>query len=290
MLSGRYIDAIGVLWCGLQFVDQEMSISNVRNHQFDVLATLDIPPTTAISHPNSQSITSEYESVTEEGGCSQWFDYRVASSENIDMDTRVSHQSTNSPTRQSQRQTDRTISSCSSPSWHRCKKLRQNLPPSVPCETRTFFFADPIFCGITTPHCSLQTYAFRMMFNMAISYHVLARVGHAQEQSFKSALKLYELAYEIQLSDEVDVALVHSCAMVNNMAELQQRLKNQKAADWCISTLLSILMYYIVTGRRPNPELGPREPFNALFETYMGGFIETASVSILRDSATAPAA
>ena len=137
---------------------------------------------------------------------------------------------------------------------------------------------------------TLEAFAFMMVFNMALAYHLLGECTQRRED-FQSALDLYELAYKMQLTEDVEVALVHSCAMVNNMGQLQLRLRNRRAADWCFSTLLSILMFYVTDERKSahdNSQL--KTTLDHLLDICLEGFFDSASTQVLQEIATAPAA
>jgi hypothetical protein len=122
---------------------------------------------------------------------------------------------------------------------------------------------------------SLSSYAFAMLFNMALSYHLGAIVRRkGRKFDFKSALDLYELAYTIQLQQDIKVPLFHSCAIVNNTAHVQISLNNEKAATQCFQHLISILMLAVEEG--PGNVCGSSDSFVGFFHNVASIMLEGA--------------
>jgi hypothetical protein len=144
-----------------------------------------------------------------------------------------------------------------------------------------YLYTRPIF--LPSDDClslSLSTYAFAMLFNMALSNHLGAIVRRqGRKFTFKSALDLYELAYTIHLQEDINAPLFHSCAIVNNTAHVQRSLNNEKGATQCFQHLLSILMLAV---EGPGNVCGSSDSF-------VGFFHNVASI-MLGEALCAPAA
>lgn len=170
--------------------------------------------------------------------------------------------------------------------------LNRPLLESSSTEVDPFLFHEPLSCSRNKMYVyTLEGFAFMMVFNLALSYHLLGeRVSH-QTKDLRSALDLYELAYKMQLTEDVQVSLVHSCAMVNNMGQLQMRLHNRSAANWCFSTLLSILMFYVTDElKRRHDNADMTSTLDDLLDRCLEGFFESASTQVLKDKVSAAAA
>lgn len=162
-----------------------------------------------------------------------------------------------------------------------------------------FLYSTPL-CHGQQRHCHqtpLETMAFSMMFNLALSYDLQAETssGADQEMGKKTALRLYELAYEMQSSEteEVNVSLLYCCGMVNNMGRIYYRSQEQKNIEWCGLTLMQLLMYYKTRARQfgghmENNQESPRRM--SVEEFYFGEFFRSASTLLLPGSNTAAAA
>jgi hypothetical protein len=146
-----------------------------------------------------------------------------------------------------------------------------------------FLYSRPIVICQSDPNLfSFHSYAFMMMFNMALAYHLAAiESGRGSSFYFKSALDLYELAYALHLHEDLEVPLIYSCAIVNNIAQVQRSIDDDDTAKICFNHLLSIIML-IVEGSR-------REEVDS-FSEALAGFFYNVSCLILKESLTAPAA
>ena len=99
--------------------------------------------------------------------------------------------------------------------------------------------------------------------------------------ALRSALELYELAYELHLQEDVEVPLHYSCAIVNNIGQIQRSLNDKEAAMSCFKHLLSILML-IVEGSGTGMSCSNQDDFL--------GFFHNVSSLILQSPSSAPAA
>jgi hypothetical protein len=144
-----------------------------------------------------------------------------------------------------------------------------------------FLYSRPIvICRLDPNLFSFHSYAFMMMFNMALAYHLAAiESGRGPSPHFKSALDLYELAYALHLHEDLEVPLIYSCAIVNNIAQVQRSMDDDETANMCFNHLISIIML-IVEGSEGVDN----------FSEALAGFFYNVSCLILKESLTAPAA
>jgi hypothetical protein len=116
------------------------------------------------------------------------------------------------------------------------------------------------------------------MFNLALSHHLHAlRYDDARnrEDVLREAIQLYELAYTVQMQEEVDLSFECTMAITNNLGQIHHLLGDQEMSSQCFQHLLSTILLVQSYG----------EPTACQTE----GFVQSVSHLILKKS-VAPAA
>ena len=88
-----------------------------------------------------------------------------------------------------------------------------------------------------------------LIFNMALANHQLSSIelttfgGAAAEERLERALRLYELAYNLQERNEVCLSPLFMMAIINNLGLIYQSLDQKDTAGNCFQHLLTTLMF-----------------------------------------------
>jgi tetratricopeptide (TPR) repeat protein len=136
---------------------------------------------------------------------------------------------------------------------------------------------------------TLNAYSFLTVFNLALAHHLDALSKEVTSEitsdssccQFQAALSLYELAYSLQMQDDACVTALHACAIINNIGQVQRKLKNDEIAERCFEHLLSMLMVVIGSGEGNHHDDVCRS---------FAPFFHTVQPFILKTAASAPAA
>jgi tetratricopeptide (TPR) repeat protein len=113
--------------------------------------------------------------------------------------------------------------------------------------------------------------AVAIMFNLALAHHL-----QGEEQSFnepsalRKALALYELAYALQVQEDIDVSVEITMAIINNLGSIHRELDDQEKASQCFQHLLSTMLFVQTLGECD-------------FTLGTEGFVRNVSHLILKD-------
>lgn len=131
-----------------------------------------------------------------------------------------------------------------------------------------------------------------ILFNLALSHHLNALYGpfhclqelnFMQREPFQSnpvvstldqAIALYELAYTMQMQEDVDLSVELTMAIINNLGHIHRRMGDEHKAVKCFRQLLSTILFLQSYG-------------NQTYQTDT--FLYSISHLILRDSTAAAA-
>lgn len=107
----------------------------------------------------------------------------------------------------------------------------------------SFIFCDPMEIG-HTDKCQGYTYdAVIVLYNTALTYHLLNVPSHQRENARRHALSLYEMSYNLalhDLGDETSSRIV--MVTLNNMAQIEFELGNFQEAHCCLDDLKEYIM------------------------------------------------
>jgi tetratricopeptide (TPR) repeat protein len=143
-----------------------------------------------------------------------------------------------------------------------------------------FIFRAPIYIpSHATDHMSFTYYvdsSFMLLYNLALTHHLSALSGNNTQKRLRKALSLYELAYTIQMTEDIQLTVQQSMAIANNLGQIHTALGDEEKSRQCFQHLLSSIMFLNQSGDRDSVE-------------QMDGFIANIMPLILMGS-SAPAA
>jgi tetratricopeptide (TPR) repeat protein len=121
-----------------------------------------------------------------------------------------------------------------------------------------FIFRAPIFIpSQATDLISFKYYvksSFILLYNLALSHQLSALDGDDTAKRLRKALALYELAYTIQMTEDIELTALQTMAMVNNLGQIHTALDNEENARQCFQHLLSTIMFLNDCGERDSVE------------------------------------
>jgi hypothetical protein len=121
----------------------------------------------------------------------------------------------------------------------------------MPSACDIFIFLNPIKVPATLPATKLRkTLSLITMFNLAICNHRNAIINNMDRIALRKALQLYELAYAIQMQEEIDMTLTPTMIIMSNVGHIHKILGNADNAMQCFQHLLSTLMFLVEAGER----------------------------------------
>lgn len=140
----------------------------------------------------------------------------------------------------------------------------------------------------------LSEFSVALMFNLALCHHLRAiQVDKSPKTSveeesakliFQQAVCLYELSYEVQMQEDVELSVESTMAIVNNLGHIHQRLGNPEKASKCFMHLLSTFLFI------QSSSVGCEVDDDVeLSESSREGFLRSVS-SIILSQKVAPAA
>lgn len=144
-----------------------------------------------------------------------------------------------------------------------------------------FVFQEPIMVLPrsleSTSYADLVKLSFIQLYNLALSHHLCALKRSNPEPVLRKALALYELAYTIHISEDVELTVLQSMAIVNNLGHLHKQLNNIEKSQQCFENLLTTLMFVKDCGEQDSHKV-------------LDGFLSNVMSLILCGSKPAPAA
>lgn len=84
-----------------------------------------------------------------------------------------------------------------------------------------------------------------IMFNLALSHHLNGvKNCHARDpDTLSHAVALYELAYQLQMQEDIEVSVETTMAIINNLGHVHRMLDDQEKASQCFNHLLSTMLF-----------------------------------------------
>jgi tetratricopeptide (TPR) repeat protein len=119
--------------------------------------------------------------------------------------------------------------------------------------------------------------SFIVLFNLALSHHLSAIQHNMCPTILNKALTLYELAYALQMREQIPAPIIYSMALVNNLAQIHRNMKREASARQCFEHLLATIMLITTSGQ------------GSLLE-HADGFFLSLMHLVLAETSTAPAA
>jgi tetratricopeptide (TPR) repeat protein len=116
---------------------------------------------------------------------------------------------------------------------------------------QSYVFEDLILIPEQLENPTYRSYAqlsFILVFNLALTNHLSAIENGMSRQRLTEALALYELASAIQVQEELQLSVLHTMAIVNNLSQIHKELDDREKAEECFDNLLSSAMFLVSTG------------------------------------------
>jgi tetratricopeptide (TPR) repeat protein len=153
-------------------------------------------------------------------------------------------------------------------------------------EQTPFAFQNPLYINTQVPArrvVCLQYFvelSFILIYNLALAHHMsaLRDTTPLAERKFMKALSLYEFAYSIQMTEEIQLSVLQTMAIFNNMGQIHSSLNNVEKSEICFQHLLSTIMFVNDMGA------GERDAVD-----QMDDFLGNVMALILKDSSAAAA-
>lgn len=87
--------------------------------------------------------------------------------------------------------------------------------------------------------------SFMQLYNLALCHHLsaLSSSDTASEKKLQKALSLYELAYTITMTEDIQPTVLQTIAIVNNLGHIHSALGHTDCSQQCFENLLSTIMF-----------------------------------------------
>lgn len=86
-----------------------------------------------------------------------------------------------------------------------------------------------------------------LTYNLALTNHFKAIESNSMD-AFERALTLYELVHNFQIQEDMELCILHSLALVNNLGHVHLALNNAHRSKECFEYLLETLMFFVEGG------------------------------------------
>lgn len=115
-----------------------------------------------------------------------------------------------------------------------------------------FLFSTPIRISGSQMSGSSHSYismSFIVLFNLALSHHLSAIKLNMPHGNLNKALTLYELAYALQMREQIPLPIIYCMALVNNLGLIHKSMKHESSSRQCFEHLLATIMLIITSGQ-----------------------------------------
>lgn len=119
--------------------------------------------------------------------------------------------------------------------------------------------------------------SFVILYNIALTHHLLAIQDVNCTQKLLKAKSLYELVYSIQMNEELEISPLQSMAISNNLGQIHLSLGDEDKSRSCFEHLLSAIISINACGEHDS--VG-----------NLDGFIGNVLLLFIKSAPTAPAA
>jgi hypothetical protein len=115
-------------------------------------------------------------------------------------------------------------------------------------EAHQFIYKNPLELSSSVPsvldHEVAIEISVAIMFNLALSHHFHALRGNSQDREsvLGQAIGLYELAYTVQVQEDIELSAECTMAIINNMGQIHGLLGNHEKQTKCFQQLLSTIL------------------------------------------------
>jgi tetratricopeptide (TPR) repeat protein len=133
-----------------------------------------------------------------------------------------------------------------------CQFIRPELDISKTCTGAEYSSGFIFRSAMTVPLCSeneplcFKVYvqlSFVLLYNLALGHHLSALNSNEREKELHKALCLYELAYTIQMAEGIELTVLQTMAIINNLGQIHWILGSEEKSRQCFQHLLSTIMF-----------------------------------------------
>jgi tetratricopeptide (TPR) repeat protein len=115
-----------------------------------------------------------------------------------------------------------------------------------------FIFRAPLYIqSRPTDHTSYTYYvksSFMLLYNLALTHQLSALSGYNTQVRLQKALNLYELAYNIQATENIQLTVLQVMAIANNLGQIHTALGDEEKSRMCFQHLLGYIMFLSACG------------------------------------------
>jgi hypothetical protein len=90
-------------------------------------------------------------------------------------------------------------------------------------------------------YCSNDQYQFIITYNLALAYHLCA-LEQFDVEKLKVSLGLWEIIYRFHWNEDLGMATLHTCAILNNLGHVYRLLGDENTSKDCYESLLCALL------------------------------------------------
>lgn len=153
-------------------------------------------------------------------------------------------------------------------------------------EEMQFYVYSRPFCfvgGLDYQHLPLVKLYISLLYNLALSYHAITICGgDSNPELVEAALLHYQLAYDLQIRDGIELSTLHTMGMINNVGQIHACKGDMDKVRGLNDLLLQTLMVHLDQTKNQGRTTG-------LESNDLAGFIKNVAQSVLGPSSS-PAA
>jgi hypothetical protein len=152
--------------------------------------------------------------------------------------------------------------------------------------SKLYVFSRPVYFveGLDYQRLPLVKLSISLLYNLALSYHAITLQGGeaSNPNMVEAALLHYQLAYDLQIRDGIELSTLHTMGIINNVGQIHACKGDLEKARGLFELLLKTLMVYL--DQTQNQGRTGIESNN-----LVAGFLRNLAQSVLRPSSS-PAA
>jgi hypothetical protein len=152
-------------------------------------------------------------------------------------------------------------------------------------ETQLYVFSRPVYFaeGLDYQHLPLVKLSISLLYNLALSYHAITLRGEdSNPEMVEAALLHYQLAYDLQIRDGIELSTLHTMGIINNVGQIHACKGDIDKARGVFELLLKTLMIHLDQTQNQGR---PGHESNDL----VAGFFKNVAQSVLRPTSSAAA-
>lgn len=143
----------------------------------------------------------------------------------------------------------------------------------------------PTSTSTDRPHTYHVKLSFVLLYNLALAHHLSALESDVpSNKKLRKALSLYELAYTVQVTEDMPLTIVQTMAIVNNLGHVHALLGSIDQSEHCFQHLLSTILMV-------NDCAGGMQGQETTIVPHMDGFVSNVlNLMLEHGTPSAPAA